>query len=191
MPADGKAVVYNRIGTPDPVAFITVDDGYGGPYTDAVNYAATAQLPITAFLTYYAVNTHASDFLSFGSLLKVGSHAKNHIKLPLETDDEQLRQILLSKQWLTGLFNTPINLFRPPYGLYNDVTRAKSYQAGFPLIVTWTHSVTNGVIKGGEVTNGSIFLMHFDPELAINLEVTVNAITDAGLSVAPLENYVL
>lgn len=187
---NGKSVVYDRIGTVDPVAFITIDDGYGGPYPGAAQLVSEAALPITAFLTYYAVNNHPLDFQNFGSSMDVESHAKNHLHLPVETREEQYRQISLSKALLTSLFGKSVNLFRPPYGEYSEVTKEEAYRAGFPLILTWTHSIKGGVITGGATTRGSIFLMHFDNELELNLNTAITAIANAGLTVAALKDYI-
>jgi peptidoglycan/xylan/chitin deacetylase (PgdA/CDA1 family) len=186
---DQRIVMYEKIGTPNNVAFITIDDGYSGNAA-AASYVSMNAIPITMFLTYYAVNTHAADFTAFGPTAKIGSHSKNHVHLPNETDDEQGRQLLLGRQWLQTLFSAHVPLFRPPYGEYNNVTRNKAYIAGHRVGILWTHSVTDGVITGDAVGKGSIFLMHFDADLLDNLLIAIGAINAAGLTVAPLENYI-
>jgi peptidoglycan/xylan/chitin deacetylase (PgdA/CDA1 family) len=187
--AMSQAAVWDHVVTTDPVAFITIDDGYAPDNVVAADYIRDHNIPVTMFLTYYAVNTHPAFFRTLGPLSSVQFHSKNHLHLPAETNVEQNRQISLGTDWLATLFGARPTLFRPPYGEYNTVTLTEAMAAGYPGVVLWSHSYTAGVVTGGAITAGSIILMHFDAELMTNLSAALAAITAAGLKPALLTKY--
>lgn len=218
LPTVDRAAVWRCVPTPDPVAFIVIDDGYRpttGDPVEAAEYVEATDLPVTPYITYYAATmgaypppTATSNPEAYAHLqylrrfMAVGRgvqcHARTHLDLtgvetgaPALTYDQQLNEIKKGKDFVArGDAFGPVvpTLLRPPYGRWNDDTRRAAYTAGIKVITLWTHAYNEFATK--PVQAGAILLTHFGADLLAQLEAAVTAISAAGLTPAFIEDYV-
>lgn len=206
FPATDRAAVWTNVPTDQPVAFITIDDGYGGNDNQALaDQVAAIQLPLNLFVTYYAAAggsyppstspaavahvQYLRKFVTGGK--RVGSHAKSHNHLDGLSFTDQYTDLEKARGWLgrADMFGAQPTLFRPPYGSYNADTQRAAWQLGHKVIVLW--SLTPSEIAAGvPVRRGDIILLHFDANLEADLQAALDAIAAAGLVPAWLEDYV-
>jgi peptidoglycan/xylan/chitin deacetylase (PgdA/CDA1 family) len=193
VPKGDQALVWKRVPTDQKVAFITIDDGQ---YQDPLwaDFIEQANIPVTSFLTYYFVWKVPEYFKRIHpSGRGIHNHGKSHtdfVKFPLA---EQKAAICSAAQSLQDLFDRRPTLLRPPYGSFNDATLKAASQCGFPLVVTWTHFIEAGMFRSGgdkPLEPGAIILLHYRPTLPKDLLVALQAIRQAGLVPAYLDDYV-
>ena len=182
-----KATTVYRIATDQPVAFITIDDGY---LTDpvATAYVQAKSLPVTQFLTYYATTQGVYEpqpgTPQYNNVLelrkyqtgnvsqkRVGCHQKEHIDYRGQSVADQQNAMGGTRALLGApeMFGSLPRLFRPPYGYWDDATLQAAGNALMPKLVLWTHAVMNDGAGGWELVNewgsprlraGDILVLH-------------------------------
>jgi peptidoglycan/xylan/chitin deacetylase (PgdA/CDA1 family) len=66
------------------------------------------------------------------------NHGVHHPRMTTLSYAAQVRQIANARTVVEGIIGKPmLRLFRPPYGSYNEVTRAAAAAAGFPRLLLW------------------------------------------------------
>jgi peptidoglycan/xylan/chitin deacetylase (PgdA/CDA1 family) len=193
VPNEDRAIVWERVPTEQKVAFITIDDGqYQDPLW--VDFIQQADIPVTSFLTYYFVWKVPEYFKRIHPDGRgIHNHGKLHVNLREFPFDEQKAAICSAAHELTDLFGRRPTMFRPPYGSYNDTTLKAARQCGYRLVVLWTHFIDAGTFRSGAKASlepGAIILLHYRPTLPKDLLMALQAIHDAGLVPASLDDYV-
>lgn len=186
--------VLNWVETDDPVFFITIDDGLEQS-PEVLEVIDRYQIPVTAFLTEYAVREH-TDY--FEAVTAYGGSIQNHTMVhgalnDPETDVEW--EICETQDRFEEQFGSRPWMLRPPYGAgpkEPDVL-AYSEQCGINRIVLWNVLVTNDnevEYWDPPIRAGDIVLFHFVDGLEVGLEKIIELGRAQGLTPAPLEDYI-
>ncbi|WP_432156750.1 MULTISPECIES: polysaccharide deacetylase family protein [unclassified Streptomyces] len=199
--ADGSRVpVISEIPTEEKIVFLTFDDG-AEKDPRFVTMMRELDIPFTMFLTDAAIR---SDYGYFKRLQTLGNGVQNHtLTHPnLRTLDAaaQKREICGQQSELKDHYGTVPRLFRPPYGNWNEDTRAAAASCGVEAIVLWRESmqITNMryQLPGGKLRPGDIILAHFRGPSELKgttmTEMTAHLlrhIREQGFTVARLEDY--
>lgn len=103
----------------------------------------------------------------------IGDHTVTHPHLPRLSYTDQLRQLTRSRALVESSLGRPIlDVFRPPYGEYNENTRIAAAAAGFPTLLLWDidprdwssqTTVHQKLAAAERGTNGSIVVLHCGP----------------------------
>lgn len=192
-PRGGPIPVVHRIPTTDPVVFITIDDGIvRDPW--ALEALRVRGAPATLFLTSAYVTGAAPDwfrqFLDLGGSIE--SHTVNHRKLRGLPEEVQAGEICGPVAPYAEWFGWAPVMFRAPYGEADDATLRAAASCGMKAAIHWTAVVEDGVvsISGGRTfAPGDIILFHFQPDLAGNLSMVLDALALLGLRPANLREY--
>ncbi|GAB3982311.1 hypothetical protein GCM10029978_085670 [Actinoallomurus acanthiterrae] len=197
---DGLPPVVDRIATQDKVVFITIDDGWEHD-TRFVDIVRTQRVPILVFLTDQAART---GYEYFWALQHAGApiedhtmdHAAPYNDMRRLSSAAQHRQICDSADIYARQYGRRPEIFRPPGGSYDQVTRTAARDCRMKSVVTWSIEFYNGLSGklarmdgGSDLRPGDIILMHFRPGLARDFERLLTWIRQAGLRPAALENY--
>lgn len=197
-----RAAAWRTVPTDQPVAFLTIDDGYDHGQDNPVlaAFVAEHQIPLTCFVTFYAASqwpptpgdphvAYLRQYVTGGR--RVGSHAKSHVSLPTLVPTEQLASLQKAHDWLgrTDMFGQTPVLFRPPYGDYDGDTLRAARTVGHEVAVLWSLTPPE-IAAGAQVRRGDIILLHFDGNLETDLLAALEAIAAAGLTPAWLEDWV-
>ncbi|MET0423416.1 MAG: polysaccharide deacetylase family protein [Actinoplanes sp.] len=193
LPAGNRAAALSRVPVTQPVAFLTIDDGYlKNP--EAVKLLAAAHIPVTLFLTTGAIH---DDVPFFDRLREHGAvieaHTLNHPQLRGRSYAFQHRQICGSADQLGKWYGRRPVLFRAPYGEKDDTTLRAAHDCGIRAVFGWKETVNEGKVRYQEehrVKPGDIILMHFRPAFIKDFLGALKAIHRAGLTPALLEDYV-
>lgn len=192
--------VISEIPTRDKVVFITVDDG-AEKDPEFVTMMRELKIPFTMFLTDSAIS---SDYDYFKRLQQLGngvhSHTLTHPNLRTLGAAAQKQEICGQQEKLRARYGTTPRLFRPPYGNWNEDTRAVAGSCGVEAIVLWRESmqITNMQYQRADkrLHPGDIILAHFrgpsDLKGKTMTEMTANLlrhIQEQGFTVARLEHY--
>jgi polysaccharide deacetylase family sporulation protein PdaB len=181
--------VIKRIQTDEKVVAFTFDDGPHPEYTAELiqlfgQYGGKA--------TFFVLAPHAEQYPDLTRQLfeeghEIGNHTVHHLPLADLSEKEMRDEIGTADEMLQRMIGRKPQLFRPPYGSYNETTLKVAREAGYKLVV-WTDSqdTKDYSLPGAEtivkqvtdqLSGGDIVLMHDGSEEAdCNREQTVEAI---------------
>jgi peptidoglycan/xylan/chitin deacetylase (PgdA/CDA1 family) len=191
--AQALPVTY-RVDTKDPVVFITIDDGIV-PSAAGLAYVQKHRIPITSFLTSSQVtDTKVRYFERISQWGSIQNHTTTHASLATSNAALIKSQVCPVQVEFRRTFGTKPWMLRPPYGagpdgavLHDVVRRCKITD-----IVMWDTVVEQGRISyryGDGLKPGSIILLHYSANLAVDLKVAVSAARARGLKPANLADY--
>ncbi|MER7520127.1 polysaccharide deacetylase family protein [Streptomyces sp. NPDC126499] len=192
--------VVSDIPTTDKVVFLTIDDG-AEKDPEFVAMMRDLKVPVTMFLTDSAIR---GDYPYFAPLVAQGhgvaNHTLTHPNLRTLSPEAQRREICGQQDRLEEHYGKRPRLFRPPYGNWNEATRAAAARCGVDAIVLWRESmqIKNMQYQRGDrkLHPGDIILAHFRGPSELKgttmTEMTANLlrhIQEQGFTVARLEDY--
>jgi peptidoglycan/xylan/chitin deacetylase (PgdA/CDA1 family) len=188
--APGQAPVITRVETNDPVVFVTIDDGFVRA-PELASVLNELDMPVTLFLVDWPVLADAAFFRTLSGAV-VEAHTRSHANLRTMPEDAQRAEICDNATTIARTFGRRPVLFRPPYGSYDVATQRAAAECGMAAIVLWQAAIEHGNMQFRsipELRPGDIILLHFRPELPDDLRMLAHQVEDAGLRVAPLEDY--
>ncbi|MFF1543761.1 polysaccharide deacetylase family protein [Streptomyces sp. NPDC058291] len=198
--AGGGVPVISEIPTERKIVFLTFDDG-AEKDPRFVTMMRELKIPFTMFLTDAAIS---ADYGYFKPLQRLGAGVQNHTlthpNLRTLSASAQKQEICGQQHKLKEHYGSTPRLFRPPYGNYNEDTRAAAASCGVQSIVLWRESmqITNMQYQRGDkkLHPGDIILAHFRGPSELKgttmTEMTANLlrhIQEQGYTVARLEDY--
>ncbi|WP_340377437.1 polysaccharide deacetylase family protein [Streptomyces sp. SS7] len=196
----GRVPVISEIPTQQKIVFLTFDDG-AEKDPEFVTMMRELKVPFTMFLTDAAIR---SDYGYFKKLQVLGNGVQNHTlthpDLRTLGASAQRQEICGQQTRLEEEYGTAPRLLRPPYGNWNEDTRAAAASCGLEAIVLWRESmqIKNMQYQSptGKLHPGDIILAHFRGPSELKgttiTEMTANLlrhIRDQGFTVAALEDY--
>lgn len=193
VPAGPSAPFLSRIVTEQPVAFITIDDGWTR-LPEAVELLRVADVPVTLFLSIDAIKADPGYFRElarYGAVIE--AHSMTHRSMKGMAYPSQRNEVCGSADQLGQWYGRRPELFRPPFGNKDSGTLRAVRDCGMKAAFFWTETVNNGVVRyqtGNSVKRGDIILMHFRPAFVADFRAALQAIHAAGLTPALLEDYV-
>lgn len=120
VPAGNRALALNRVPTSQPVAFLTIDDGWVRR-PEAIELLKAANIPVTLFLLSPVAAQDPAFFRAMqANGARIESHTVNHVSLAGRSLEFQRQEICDSSAKLGQLFGKRSTLFRPPFGEYDD-----------------------------------------------------------------------
>ncbi|GIM91058.1 polysaccharide deacetylase family protein [Paractinoplanes toevensis] len=193
LPPGDQVPFLSRVPVTQPVAFLTIDDGYlKNP--EAIKLFAAAHIPVTLFLTTDAIHDDPAFFdrlRSYGAVIE--AHTVSHPELAGRSYGFQKHQICDGADRLAQWYGRRPVLFRPPFGDKDSTTLRVAKECGMTAAFMWKETVHEGKVRyqeGRAVQRGDIILMHFRPAFVQDFLAALRAIHRAGLTPALLEDYV-
>ncbi|WP_344074991.1 polysaccharide deacetylase family protein [Streptomyces crystallinus] len=197
----GEVPVISDIPTKEKVVFVTFDDG-AEKDPKFVEMMRELRIPFTMFLTDAAISSDKGYFKPLQQLGNaIQNHTLTHPNMRTESGSQQQHQICGQQEKLAKEYGKAPRLFRPPYGNWNEGTRAAAKACGVQAIVLWRESmqIQNMQYQRGDkkLHPGDIILAHFRGRSELKghtmTEMTANMlrhIQEQGFAVARLEDYV-
>lgn len=211
------AVYYN--GTPrlvpiysvereEKVVSITFDCAWGTEYTDAI-LAALKASDVRA--TFFMVEFWTEKYPDFVKKIdeagcEIGTHSATHSYMSKQNAEEIKLELTSSSEAITSVTGKKVDLFRAPYGDYDDELIRTASELGYYTIqwdvdsLDWKDlsatDIAMRVING--VKNGSIILMHNNGlHTAESVPIILETLKNRGYSFVPVgeliyrENYTI
>ncbi|MGP9019145.1 polysaccharide deacetylase family protein [Streptomyces sp. BR1] len=197
----GEVPVISDIPTDKKIVFVTFDDG-AEKDPKFVEMMQDLKVPFTMFLTDAAISNNKAYFKPLQALGNaIENHTLTHPNMRTESGSKQQHEICGQQEKLTKEYGKAPRLFRPPYGNWNEATRAAVKECGPQAIVLWRESmqIQNMQYQRGDkkLHPGDIILAHFRGKSELKghtmTEMTANMlrhIQEQGFTVARLEDYV-
>jgi peptidoglycan/xylan/chitin deacetylase (PgdA/CDA1 family) len=193
IPPGPAAPIYKRLPVAQPVAFLTIDDGWIQLPQD-VTLMRAAHIPFTMFLIAPVAAKNPGFFqqlVSAGGVIE--DHTLTHPEMKGKGYPFQRHEVCDARTSLEHTFGTTMHLFRPPFGDYDGATLRAVHDCGLRAAFFWSETVNNGTVffqtPEHRIHPGDIILMHFRPAFAADVLAALTAIHNAGLVPALLENY--
>jgi peptidoglycan/xylan/chitin deacetylase (PgdA/CDA1 family) len=196
VPAGPNAGWFSNVPTGQKVAFLTIDDGWPFGQLPVVNtLVKAAHVPVTLFLTINAIRNNPGFFKQLqGDGAVIEAHTITHSELKGKSYDFQHREACGSADQLGAWYGRRPIFFRPPFGDKDATTLRVVHDCGMKAAFFWKETVNNGVVRFQTATHvvqpGDILLMHFRPTFVADFLAALQAIHNAGLVPASLEQYV-
>ncbi|OAR24376.1 polysaccharide/chitin/xylan deacetylase [Streptomyces sp. ERV7] len=197
----GEVPVISDIPTKQKIVFLTFDDG-AEKDPKFVEMMRDLKIPFSMFLTDAAISADKGYFKPLQQLGNaIQNHTLTHPNMRTESGSRQQHQICGQQEKLAKEYGKAPRLFRPPYGNWNEGTRAAAKACGIQSIVLWRESmqIQNMQYQRGDkkLHPGDIILAHFRGKSELKghtmTEMTANMlrhIQEQGFAVARLEDYV-
>ncbi|UWZ40137.1 polysaccharide deacetylase family protein [Dactylosporangium roseum] len=193
LPESTSAAYFARIPTDQPVAFITIDDGWI-KRPEALELFREAGVPVTLFLTINAIKDDPAYFKRLQDAgARIEAHTVSHPSLRGKPYSFQRKEVCGSADQLGNMFGKRPTLFRPPFGEKDATTLKVAHDCGLKAGFFWKETVDKGTVRfqeGHTVQRGDIILMHFRDRFVDDFIATLQAISAAGLTPALLEDYI-
>lgn len=192
----------------EKVCAITFDCAWGTEYTDAI-LSALKNSSVRA--TFFMVEFWAEKYPGFVKKIdesgcEIGTHSSTHSYMSKLNAEGIKSELSTSSQAIKDVTGKEVELFRPPYGDYDDELIKTASEQGYYTIqwdvdsLDWkdlsASDIAMRVING--VKNGSIILMHNNGlHTAEAVPVILETLKNRGYSFVPVgelilrENYVI
>ena len=175
LPDQNRGLITNGSQTELKVALTfdvcQTEGDLAGYDAEIVRILSETQTPATFFLGGLWMRDHQAETLELASnpLFELGNHSWSHLDFSAITPEEMDKEILLTQQQMFDLLGYQTNLFRLPYGTYNETSLNVINKNGL-YIIQWdvvsgdpdpsidAVSMTDWVLL--QVNPGSIIIMH-------------------------------
>ena len=131
----------------------------------------------------------------------LGNHSENHKQMSQLTKEECKDEIMKVHNRVKDLTGIDMNLFRPPYGDYNNTLIGEAKECGY-YSIQWNvdssdwkdygvDSIINKVVDNKHLDNGSIILLHCGAKYTPDaLEAIINGLQDKGYDIVPISKLI-
>ncbi|MDG4864154.1 polysaccharide deacetylase family protein, partial [Streptomyces sp. T-3] len=195
----GLPPIFTTIPTKDKVVFLTVDDG-AEKDPKFLEMMSELKIPYTAFLSDYLVKEDYGYFKKMQDRgVVLNNHTLNHRYMPGLTYAQQKREICGMQDVIEKRYGKRPELFRPPYGNYNQNTLKAAKACGIRAVPLWNAEVFVDKMDYREwdrdIHPGDIVLTHFRGKedwkgtMPDMIRKFLKMVTDKGYAVAKLEDY--
>ncbi len=192
----------------DKVVSISFDCAWGVEYTDNIlNALKVSNVRATWFMVEFWAEKYPDYVKKIDSAgHEIGTHSSTHSYMSKQNSEEIKLELETSSEAIKKVTGKEVNLFRPPYGDYDDELIRTASEQGYYSIQWDTDSldwkdlsatdIAMRVING--VKNGSIILMHNNGlHTAEAVPIILETLKNKGYSFVPIgeliykENYTI
>jgi polysaccharide deacetylase family sporulation protein PdaB len=157
---------------------------------------------VTFFMTGEWVGKYPDDVKAIAAAgHDLGNHSENHKQMSELSKEECIEEIMKAHDRIKELTGREMDLFRPPYGDYNDTLVKAARECGYYTIqwdvdsLDWkdygANSILDMTINNKKLGNGSIILLHngakYTPEA---LERIIIGLQEQGYELVPISQLI-
>jgi polysaccharide deacetylase family sporulation protein PdaB len=191
------------VNTEDKKVALSFDAAWGNE--DTRNILAILdkyEIKVTFFMTGSWVEKYPEDVKAIAAAgHDLGNHSENHKQMSQLSKEQCIEEIMKAHIRVKELTGTQMNLFRPPYGDYNNTLIGAARECGYYTIqwdvdsLDWkdygVKSIIKEVVDNKHLDNGSIILMHngakYTPDA---LETIIKGLQDKGYEIVPISQLI-
>ena len=201
-----RALPIYSVGREDKTISISFDCAWGTDYTDKILDALrVSDVKATWFMVEFWTEKYPEYVKKIDAAgHEIGTHSATHSYMSKQNAEEIRLELNTSSQAITDITGKKVELFRPPYGDYNDRLIKTASEEGFYCIqwdvdsLDWRDlsatDIAMRVINGAK--NGSIILMHNNGlHTAEAVPIIIETLKNKGYTFVPIgeliyrENY--
>ena len=195
----GKELPVYSVETEKKQVALSFDAAWGNEDTaEILDILEKHGVTVTFFMTGGWVESYPEDVKRIAALgHDLGNHSESHLEMSQLTEEEIRQEIQSVHDKVKELTGVEMNLFRPPYGDYDDELVATVRDMGYQCVqwnvdsLDWkdygADSIVKTVCNHKNLCNGSIILMHngakYTPEA---LEAVITGLKAQGYELVPI-----
>lgn len=175
---------------------LTFDDGPSKHSIDIMNVLKKHEVGGTFFFVGTNVKKHP-DYVRVihANGYSVGSHSMTHSQLTSLTYEQQEAELTRVSDLIEHITDEKLELFRPPYGAFDDRTEALSQQQGSKMVI-WNRDPEDWLTRDEDKileyvqhieASGSIILLHESQAVVDALPKIIKHLQDQGLTIVSLQ----
>lgn len=201
--AGGRELPIYCVQTDEPNVSLTFDAAWGNEDLDEIlSILEKYKVKATFFMTGEWVSKYPEDVKK---IVEAGhdlaNHGDSHAQMSRLSADEMLEEIRGAHEKVQELTGIEMNLFRPPYGDYNDLVITTAMGCGyFPIqwdvdSLDWkdygVDSIIETVCQHKHLGNGSIILLHNGSTYTAEaLEAVILGLQEKGYVLVPVSELI-
>lgn len=191
------------VATNEKKVALSFDAAWGNEDTKTIlDILAKHNVKVTFFMTGEWVKKYPDDVKAIAAAgHDLGNHSENHKQMSRLSKEEIADEIMKVHNRVKELTGIEMNLFRPPYGDYNNTVVGTARDCGYYTIqwdvdsLDWKDYGADSIVKKctqhKKLGNGSIILMHngakYTPKA---LERVIIGLKDQGYELVPISQLI-
>ena len=207
---NGKELPIYSVETEEKKVALSFDAAWGNEDTQQIlNILKEHNIHATFFMTGGWVEKYPEDVKKIQEAgHDLANHSENHKNMSQLTDEECQQELLKVHDKVKELTDVEMNLFRPPYGDYDNEVINNAESCGY-YSVQWSidsldwkdygvESIIKTVVEHKNLQNGAIILMHNGAKYTAEaLPKVIEGLKEKGYEIVPVsqliytENYYL
>ncbi len=195
-----KVPVY-KVDTEEKQIAISFDAAWGADKTqEIIDVLEEYNAKATFFLVGFWVDKYPEMVKAIDDAgLEIGTHSNTHPDMAKLSKESVKSELEISMSKITAITNKKVEVFRPPFGSYNNTLLSTCEELGL-IAVQWdvdsldwkglsASQVTARVMKGAG--NGSIILMHNNADHVVDsVRLTLDYLTKNGYKVTSVGDLI-
>ena len=200
---NGRELPIYSVETPEKKVALSFDAAWGDEDTQRIlDILKKHDIHVTFFMTGGWVENYPDDVKAIQAAgHDLGNHSENHKNMSQLTDEEQKSEIMAVHDKVKELTGADMNLFRPPYGDYNDSLILNAKECGYYVIqwdvdsLDWkdygAENIIDTVLNNKDLKNGSIILCHNGAKYTADaLDQLITGLKDKGYQIVPVSELI-
>lgn len=200
---NGKELPIYSVETEKKQVSLTFDAAWGNEDTDIIlDILKKHNLHVTFFMTGGWMEKYPEDVKKiYEAGHDVGNHSETHRNMSQLSVKEQKEEIMIPHQRIKEQLGIDMNLFRMPYGDYNNEVVLTVRESGYEPIqwsvdsLDWkdygADSIVNTVLNHESLTNGAIILCHNGAKYTKDaLERLIVGLEEKGYEIVPVSKLI-
>ncbi len=191
------------VNTDSPKVSLSFDAAWGNEDTkDILEILSKYDVKVTFFMTGEWIEKYPEDVKAIAEAgHDLANHSMNHKEMSKLSNEQCKEEIMKPHQMVKELTGVEMQLFRPPYGDYNNVVVESANEVGYHCVqwdvdsLDWkdygTESIINTVVNHKHLGNGSIILLHNGAKYTPGaLEAVIVGLQEKGYELVPISQLI-
>lgn len=200
---NGRELPIYCVETDEKKVALSFDAAWGNEDTRQIlDILKKHDVHVTFFMTGGWVEKYPDDVKAIHDAgHDLGNHSENHKNMSQLSDDEKTKELMTVHEKVKELTGVDMNLFRPPYGDYDDAVILNAKENGYYTIqwdvdsLDWkdygVDSIIDTVVNHKNLGNGSIILCHNGAKYTKDaLEVMIAGLKEKGYEIVPISELI-
>jgi polysaccharide deacetylase family sporulation protein PdaB len=191
------------VSTDENKVALSFDCAWGNDYTEEL-LKLLDEHDVTA--TFFMTGDWVDEFPDYVKEIAraghdIGNHSENHMYMTQLSQEQCLDEIMKVHEKVKELTGVEMNLFRPPYGDYDNILIRTAKDNGYYTIqwdvdsLDWkdygVDSIVKGVMANKNLGNGSIIRMHNGARYTVEaLEYVIDELQEKGYEIVPVSELI-
>jgi polysaccharide deacetylase family sporulation protein PdaB len=200
---NGRELPIYCVQTEEKKVALSFDAAWGNEDTkEILNILKKHDIHVTFFMTGGWVEKYLDDVKAIHEAgHDLGNHSENHKNMSQLSEEEKTSELMTVHNKVKELTGVEMNLFRPPYGDYDDAVILNATKNGYYTIqwdvdsLDWkdygVDSIVDTVVNHKNLGNGSIILCHNGAKYTKDaLEAMITGLKEKGYEIVPVSELI-
>ena len=200
----GRELPIYSVDTEEKKVALTFDAAWGNDDTQKIlDILSKEKIHVTFFATGGWVEKYPDDvkaILAAGHDL--GNHSESHKNMSQLSKEEQENEIMTVHNKVKELTGYEMQLFRPPYGDYDNTVIKTAEECGYYAIqwdvdsLDWkdygVQNIVDTILENNSLQNGSIILCHNGAKYTAQaLDMAITGLKEKGYEIVPVSELIV